>query len=80
MTEDKTPRFLTVEQVAGELNVSENQIRAMIHHGDIRGIQIGGRGIWRIGRCDLEDFITGAYARAAERRAAGELDFLEAEL
>ena len=36
-------------------------------------IQVGGRGIWRIGANDIEDFITEAYRRTAERIAAGEL-------
>jgi excisionase family DNA binding protein len=67
-------RFLTVEQTAEELNVSETQIRAMLRSGELRGIQIGGRGLWRIGRSDIEEFIASAYERAAERRAAGELD------
>lgn len=41
------------------------------HH--LRGIQIGGRGAWRIGTSDLEDYIAEAYIRTAEGIAAGEL-------
>lgn len=67
-------RFLTVEQTAGELNVSENQIRALLHSGELRGLQIGGRGLWRIGTADLEDFIAKAYERTASRIAAGDLE------
>jgi excisionase family DNA binding protein len=48
---------MTVDQAAEELNVSGNQIRAMLHNGELGGIQIGGRGIWRIGRVDLESYI-----------------------
>lgn len=65
---------MTVEQAAGELSVSENQIRALLHSGELRGIQIGGRGLWRIGTADLEAYIEDAYARTAARVAAGELD------
>lgn len=31
------------------------------------------RGIWRIGATDIEDFVTEAYRRTADRIAAGEL-------
>jgi prophage regulatory protein len=34
-------------------------------------IQIGGRGQWRIERAKLEDYITGAYARARTDIAHG---------
>jgi len=33
---------------------------------------VGGRGLWRIGRLDVEDYIKQAYQRTAERVAAGE--------
>ena len=65
---------MSVEHAAGELNVSENQIRALLHNGELRGIQIGGRGVWRIGIVDLEAYIEDAYARTAARVAAGDLD------
>jgi excisionase family DNA binding protein len=71
--EPKKLRFLTIAQAAEELNVNQNQIRALLRAGELRGIQLGGRGIWRIGANDIEDFITEAYRRTAERIAAGEL-------
>ena len=71
--ETKKYRFLTVEQVAEELNVSVSQIRALLKSGELRGIQIGGRSVWRIAAADVEDYITEAYRRTAERIAAGEL-------
>jgi excisionase family DNA binding protein len=42
--EPKGRRFLTIEQTAEELNVSDSQIRALLRTGDLRGIQVGGRG------------------------------------
>lgn len=80
MPEDDKPslRFLTIEQVAEELATSEVQIRSMLKAGQLRGIQIGGRNVWRIGRQDLEDFIQDAYEAASERIAAGNLDENEA--
>lgn len=32
------------------------------------------RGLWRIGRQDIEDYIAEAYRRTAQRIAAGELE------
>lgn len=63
-------RFLTIEQVAEELNVGTPSIRAMIKTGELRGIQVGGRGVWRIGRQDLEDYIDNAYCHAEQFRGA----------
>lgn len=73
MTEEpKKRRFLTIEQAADELNVSSSQIRALLKTGELRAIQVGGRGMWRIGVNDLEDYIAGAYRRTKERVASGE--------
>lgn len=41
----KRPRFLTVEQVAEELNVGVPTVRMLLKSGELRGIQIGGRGL-----------------------------------
>lgn len=75
MTEEpKKPRFLTIEQAADELNVKVSLIRNLIKTGEMRALQVGGRGVWRIGRQDIEDYVTEAYRRTAERIAAGELN------
>jgi len=71
--EPRAPRFLTPTQVAEELNVKPNQVHALIKAGELRAFQVGGRGMWRIGRPDLEDYITEAYRRTEERLPAGEL-------
>lgn len=71
--EIKKRRFRTVEQVAEELNVSVSQIRALLKAGDLRGIQVGDRNVWRIAAIDVEDYITEAYKLTAERITAGEL-------
>ncbi|MEW1810473.1 helix-turn-helix domain-containing protein [Pseudarthrobacter phenanthrenivorans] len=72
--ETRVPRFLTPTQVAEELNVKPNQVHALIKAGYLRAFQVGGRGMWRIGRQDVEDYIAEAYRRTAERIAAGELE------
>ncbi|MET3934926.1 helix-turn-helix domain-containing protein [Arthrobacter sp. OAP107] len=67
------PRFLTLAQVAEELNVKQSLVQGLIRTGELRAFQVGGRGMWRIGRQDVEDYIDHAYRRTAERIAAGEL-------
>lgn len=79
MTDEVRRRFLTVEQVAEELNVGLPLVRNLLKTGELRGIQIGGRGLWRIGATDLEDYISLAYATTAEKIAAGELPDEEPE-
>ena len=66
-----SPRFLTIEQVSLELATTKSQIYALLRSGDLKGIQIGGRGQWRIERAKLEEYISEAYRRAAE--ALGDL-------
>lgn len=75
----KRPRFLTIEQVAEELAVGTPTVRQLLKTGDLRGLQIGGRGMWRVAAKDLEDYIDQAYLVTAERIAAGEIADSEAE-
>ena len=78
--EPNQPRFLTLAQVADELNVKQSLVQGLIRAGELRAFQVGGRGMWRIGRQDVEDYIDQAYRRTAERIAAGDLeDGAEAE-
>ena len=69
----KRPRFLTIEQVAEELSVGLPTVRMLLKAGDLRGIQVGGKGLWRVASKDLEDYIENAYRVTAERIAAGEV-------
>lgn len=72
-------RFMTIEQVAEELNVGIPQVRSLLKSGELRGLQIGARGLWRIGVQDFEDYITEAYRQTAERVEAGLVEELPAE-
>jgi len=69
----KRPRFLTVDQVAEELAVGLPTVRQLLKSGELRGLQIGGRGMWRVAAKDLEDYIEQAYRFTADRIAAGEV-------
>ena len=58
-------RFMTLTELAEELNVSTSQAYALVRSGDLTGLQIGGRNQWRVERVKLEEFIAGAYRRTA---------------
>lgn len=51
------PRFFTLEGVADYLNVSVPQVYALVRAGDLPAIKIGGRGVWRVDRRQLETYI-----------------------
>jgi excisionase family DNA binding protein len=51
------PRFLTLENVADFLNVSVPQAYSLVRSGELPAIKIGGRGIWRVDRRQLETYI-----------------------
>lgn len=71
-TMESAPRFLTISDVADVLNVSVRQVRALLASGDLLGIQIGGRGEWRIENVQLETYIDEQYQAAEQRRRASE--------
>jgi excisionase family DNA binding protein len=58
---DSRPRFLTMDQVSEQLNVSAAQTYALLRTGALRAIKIGGRGQWRIAQVDVESYIEQAY-------------------
>ncbi|MGZ6803540.1 MAG: helix-turn-helix domain-containing protein [Nocardioidaceae bacterium] len=70
------PRFLTLADVAEILATSVVQVRALVRRGDLRAIQIGGRGQWRVETVELEAFIQRMYAQqdAETAREAGSED------
>lgn len=70
-----SPRFLTLADVAEVLNVTTRQVYALVRGGDLRGIQIGGRGQWRVETVELEDYIQRQYARTHQHLS--ELDDTE---
>jgi excisionase family DNA binding protein len=82
---DVVPRFLRLSDVAEILNTSERQAWQLVKRGELLGIQIGGRGQWRVERTALEAYIQERYADArrqvaeqpaamAETPADGEID------
>lgn len=62
-------KFLTLPDVAESLNISMSQTRALINRGDLEGIQIGGRGQWRVEQAKLDEYIDRLYAEQQQVRA-----------
>jgi excisionase family DNA binding protein len=67
-----TQRFLTLDDVAEILAVSWSQAYAMVRRRELRAIQVGGRGQWRVEKDELERFIQQKYAEAGGSLAAAE--------
>ncbi len=57
-----TGRFLSIEQVAAELNITTSQAYALLRSGSLPALKIGGRGQWRVERTRLEAWIEVTYA------------------
>ena len=62
----ETPRFMRLEDVADELALSPGATRQLLLTGELRGIKVGGRGIWRVERSEFEAFIQRQYAATKE--------------
>jgi excisionase family DNA binding protein len=58
--------MLTLDQVAEELQVNRAGVYAMVRRGELPALKLGGRGMWRVDRRDLEAFIDQARARTVE--------------
>lgn len=66
-------KMLTLEQVQEILNCKSSLVYALVRSGELPAGQFGGRGIWRVRESDLAAYIDAAFARTAERIAAGQL-------
>ena len=54
-------RFLDLDGVAAELATTKAQAYALVRQKKLLAIKIGGRGLWRVERSKLEEFIARAY-------------------
>ena len=55
-------RFVPLADVAETLSISAAQAYALVRRGDLRAIQVGGRGQWRVEVDELEAYIQRMYA------------------
>lgn len=58
------PRFLTLADVAEQLQISAAACYALVHSGELPAFQIGGRGQWRVDEVKFEQFIDERHAAA----------------
>lgn len=60
------PRFYTLEDVATILNVRVAQVYALVRSGELPAIKLGGRGVWRVDRLQLEEYIERMHERTRQ--------------
>lgn len=58
------PRFLTLADVAEQLQINSPAAYALVRSGELKAIQVGGRGQWRVEEKMLEQYIEERYAEA----------------
>lgn len=63
---DVEPRFMTLDDVAAYLAVSVPQVYALVRSGELTAVKIGGRGVWRVSRDKLEEYVERLEAKTAE--------------
>lgn len=73
------PGFLTLEDVARYLNVSVPQVYALVRSRELPAIKIGGRGVWRVGRQQLQEYIDRLHRETQEWAKAHPLNPRESE-
>lgn len=61
------PRFMTLTDVAEELQISTAAVRTMVLKGELEAFQIGGRGQWRVDSQKFEDFIEQLHQEQRQR-------------
>lgn len=75
--EDRTslpfPKMLTIDQVQEILNLGKPMVYALVRSGELRAATFGPKGIWRVREDDLAAYIDAAYAKTAQRIAAGQI-------
>ena len=64
------PRLLTLEDVATYLSVSVPQVYALVRSGALTAVKIGGRGIWRVDRRQLDAYVDRLNEEALARAQA----------
>lgn len=73
------PRFLTLTDVAEELQISMAQTRALVRSGELPAIQIGGRGQWRVEQVKLDEYIEDLYVQQAAKAEARKASVAQTE-
>jgi excisionase family DNA binding protein len=67
------PKMMSLAAVKDVLNVGMPTIYGLLRSGELRGVQIGGRGIWRVAETDLAAYLDTAYRETRERIESGQI-------
>jgi excisionase family DNA binding protein len=59
-------RFMTLEEVATYLNVSVAQVYALVRSHELPAIKLGGRGVWRIDKEQLDAYLEHLHAETKQ--------------
>lgn len=59
---------------AETLNVSLSQVKALVRSGELPGIKLGGRGVWRVENTELEAYIQRMYDQTRDAIRQGTVD------
>ena len=59
-------RFMTLEEVATYLNVSVTQTYALVRSHELPAIKLGGRGVWRVDKNQLDAYLERLHAETRE--------------
>lgn len=60
-------RFLTLADVTEILKVPMATVRALVRTGELRAIQVGGKGTWRVEDRELQAYIDRCYEETDAR-------------
>jgi excisionase family DNA binding protein len=60
------PRLLTLEDVATYLSVSAAQVYALVRSGELPAVKLGGRGVWRVDKRELDAYIDQLHEKTSE--------------
>jgi excisionase family DNA binding protein len=59
-------RYWDLPDVAAYMSVSVPQVYALVRSGELPAVKIGGRGIWRVDRRKLDDYLDNLETQTAE--------------
>lgn len=60
------PIFVPLDRIMEELSISRAQAYALVRSGQLRAIQVGGRGQWRVSLEELDAYIARSYEETAK--------------
>ncbi|MFD2675347.1 helix-turn-helix domain-containing protein [Gulosibacter bifidus] len=70
-------RFLTLADVAEVLNVELDTVRQLVASNELRAIQIGTGGAWRVEQTELQQFVNDQYERRRRESMFDQADFAD---